>query len=128
MNTTLKDLISSLTWREVEATLYELYPDEADVVRYYKRLFWDLSNSPAAENPSEAVIYLDLFDEEEEEYYEIDLYEETVQPYTTTLEVWQQYLGFYIDPELLAKLPPSEVLAHILVEFTYGGFEEEYAE
>lgn len=129
MEVTLKDLLQDVTWAELEKKILTIYPEEDDTLDLYKRLYWDLYNLIPAENKTGATIEFELFDENEEVFYEeedITYIDADDFEVGLSLKQWQKYLGYYIPKEILEKLPKDEIIAHAFIEASYGGFTESF--
>jgi hypothetical protein len=125
MSVTFKDLINRTKWAVFEEKFLYFYPEEEEIIKWYKQLFWKLSNLDAAPNPNNLLFDLELYteDEFEEEFFDYeDVYEEEFHDYNDAK--WSEFLGYYIPFELLEELDEAEILVHIFYELTYNGANE----
>ena len=128
---TFKQLIHQITWTELEYEIVEIYPDERDLLTYYKKLFWTLCNLEADENKIGAELVLDLISEEEIREYEDDddlYFEQDFSLDELSEEDWKRYLGYYIPDDLLMEFPVATIIVHVLMEAVYGGLDNDFLE
>lgn len=127
---TLKDLIASNDWVNVEMTLMDLYPEQRREMEDFREMYRQLLETESEESPVEIV--LEKFFEEdtdEEGYVEVSGIETGEQEETESLSLeffpWKEWLGMTISERTLREYDPVEIICHCLVEMTFIGFDEE---
>lgn len=121
MKKNLKEIITSTPWKKVEEKILEFNPEEKEIIKWYKKLYWDLNTLTPYENENDTYLEFEKFEEDEEEYYED--FEEQEYDYDKILETWKYFLGYYISEEIFKKMDKSEFLAHTIIDLTYGEIE-----
>lgn len=131
VNVTLKELITRTSWAKIEEKMLAIYPEEADSLHHFKRLYWSLANLEADQNPAGAMIQFELFSDDEVEQYFDDSYDEYddyddfyEEEFTMTLDKWKKILGYFIPNEILKEIDGAEAVVHAFVEAAYGGLRE----
>ena len=143
----LSELIRKISWADVKASLLWLYPDAGEALGEYQRVFHELRQKVPAtspmrisirttfregidDEPFEEVIGMDgSLNRDQEDFKHFGhapdspiALEETA--FSLALEPWDKWLGMSIDPETLARLSESQIVAHCLWEMTFHGFTQ----
>mgnify|MGYP000861809187 FL=1 len=142
----LKELITGKDFDTIWKRLVELYPDQEDLKETYSEVFDKLQNLTVEkiEDPYEIVI--DMIDEKEEHKKlfskeEDSLTEEEFNQLGISYDVsgrksdgvkygiefvpWEEWLGMGISKETLDTFDENEIIAHVLWEMTFIGYEQE---
>lgn len=129
MKVTLKNVLQDVTWAELEKRILSIYPEEDDSLDLYKRLYWDLYNLTPIVNQTGAMIEFELFNEDEEIFYDendIEYIDADSFEVGMSLDRWKIYLGYYIPDELFEQISKAEIITHAFIEASYGGFTESF--
>lgn len=128
MNLSLKNIIEDVSWSDIEAKMLSIYPEEEDSLHFYKRLYWELINLEPDENPLGLKIEFELFDEEDEVFYDTENYDTEFDMddfmVGLTTEQWRKFLGYHVSGDMLKDLDKAEIITHAFLESNYGGFLE----
>jgi len=142
----LSDLLASVTWADVKASLLWNYPGAEDSIEDYRRAFASLRKRDAVATEMRLLLR-QTFREglDEKPFIEVtgrdgtrnrDLedfphlgqsadseYAKAETDFSLALEPWERWLGMDIDPETLSTYTASQIAAHCLWEMTFYGFE-----
>lgn len=141
------ELLSTVTWPEVETQLLEEYSDCDESIEGYSDVFYTLQQIPAAESNMRIVIY-ETFHEgfDSEPYITVSgrdgtlnkelsdfkhlnvpvdsKYANSETDYSIAMVSWDEWLGMDIDPKTNEEFTSAEVAAYCLWEMTFYGFDE----
>lgn len=128
----LLDLIRTNDWLSVELILVNLYPDQEEGIKAYKKVFHILRERTPTESDIQIVLQ-QCFDEEtnEESYVDVSGQKPSADnfPVTESLGIefvpWSEWLGMSIHPVSLKEFSELEIISHCLYEMTFFGFDEE---
>ena len=119
----VSDLIKSVKWEEFATRHKELYPDEEGVTDGYalaiercRFLVPDVCTDKE---------YIDVRLEHDQYPEVVKCDEESKELYALTFATEEKVMGLNIRQELLDRIPPIDLLVHIMWEMCLHGFEQE---
>lgn len=128
---TLIDLIKSMNWLSIENALQKLYPDFEKSMLGFKKVFENLKTLEPTENEMYIIITeqeeLRVDEDEPIEFY-TDVYgrkPDDDERYGLSFTKWENWLGMELAPESIEHYSKSEIIAHILYEISFFGFDQE---
>ncbi|MBI4524481.1 MAG: hypothetical protein HY695_11805 [Deltaproteobacteria bacterium] len=147
-NMKLSEVIGKTSWPETKASLLWNYPDAAESLPGYEKLFYllrDLPQSPTAmrliirktfregldEEPLLEVVGKDgTLNKELEDFKHLNKAEDSEYgngevEYALEFHPWEEWLGMEIDETTQRKYTYPEILAHCLWEMSFMGFDQE---
>ena len=145
---TFAELLREISWPELRSALLWCYPDTEDSLDAYRNAFCELKRLKAAQ--CEMRIVLEAVREHGEDgeseytsvsgrngtlnrelddfaYSDQDTESEFALSEATfglSFNRWDEWLGMPIDPSALVRYTPPHLVAHILWEMTFHGFEQ----
>lgn len=124
---TLKELISSATWLELDPVLKRLYPDQYESsAEGYELVLERLRLMEPEDRNDDLVLVISEREDDGETWYEVTGWSESDQThYSMSFTPWAMWLGMGIDADTLNATPAREVIVHLLWEMTWNGFSEE---
>jgi hypothetical protein len=132
-----KDLIISNSWLSVEIIFINLYPDQKEIIEYYKIVFDRLQVMEAVNDEMLIVLTEYASDNDEDENYKstyvdvagrkliADINSSFTDSYAIEFVKWDNWLGMSLAPETLENFKELEIISHCLHEMTFCGYEEE---
>lgn len=143
----LSDLVQSIGWPEIKASLLWSYPDEAQFLGGYRLVLAQLRKLVPIE--SEMRIFLRETSREgvdEKPFIEVigrngqlnrdqpgfkyfedpvdSMYANSETDFSLSFEPWEHWLGMQIDSATLAEYTAPGIVAHCLWDMTFHGFEQ----
>lgn len=142
---TLSELIATVRWADVKASLIWGYPDVEASFEDYRRVLKSLRKLEPVPSTMRIIIRKtfpeDLDGASVDEVYGRDgrlnrdrkdfpdsgqsadsSYALAETDFTLALEPWERWLGMAVDPATLADYAPAQIVAHCLWEMTFHGF------
>jgi Family of unknown function (DUF6557) len=125
----LREIIQPISWLELKPLYMELYPDNAESIEVYERIFSNLKHLSPGDSNLE--IAIEFENDPDGPYYDVSGVEtaESGSEERTTWALdfvdWSDWLDMQIEPVTLSNYRPIEIVAHCLWEMTFMGFSVE---
>jgi hypothetical protein len=119
---TLKSLIDTNLWQDVKDIFIKLYPEDEQNIEGYKAVFERLKTiKPKKKNWK---LFIETGHDDSVPYY---LYFKDNKNERCGLDFvpWNECLGMEISEETISAYSAIEIIAHVLQEITFYGFQEE---
>lgn len=123
---TFQDILLETNWDDVKSAIEKLYPNDIESIDGFKNVYYTLLSLEPIQNNDNIFIDIRFIKDDLNEYYSVSgkiPNDETF--YGIEYDKWEEWLGYYIDNNLLNNMDKTEIVAHCLWEMTWGGFTQE---
>ncbi|WP_373493108.1 DUF6557 family protein [Aquiflexum sp.] len=126
----LGEIIKTNNWLSIELTLLDLYPDQAESIDEYRKVFSLLQEMAPQKSAIEIVIEQEIDEETQElglgNVYGIDheLKDENTNSVALEFTSWDKWIGMKISELTLKEFNELEIISHCLYEMTFIAFDE----
>ncbi|GGH60264.1 hypothetical protein GCM10008014_34630 [Paenibacillus silvae] len=128
-----KEILNKVSFEAVWNVMMEYYSDMYKSKNKYQTVYESLFSQSPARNVEEMIIYIDVVDSNDS-FNEKNI-EYRVHGKNSSLEWkgywdlsasnWEDWLGFYVDQQVLESFSDEHIVALCLYEMTWFGFSEE---
>lgn len=120
-----RDVLFETLWIDVEESLLDLYPDPSENIEGYRQVYEELNSLEPSDNEDNCTIVIELqYDDiEKKNYYSVSGLIDGMT-YGIEFSPWEEWLGYYVDENLLKEMSKEEIVAHCLYEMTWAGFTQ----
>ncbi|MDT0122433.1 hypothetical protein Q9R46_07265 [Paenibacillus sp. RRE4] len=130
---TFKEILERVTFDAVWDNLIKYYPDMSQIKEKYLILYESILLQNPATNVVEMIVHIDSIDsdgDKDKKDIEYRVHGKNNSPewegyWDLSASKWGEWLGFYVDQQVLEQFSNEQIVALCLVEMTWFGFSEE---
>jgi hypothetical protein len=120
----LKELISKYNQETILARLIELYPEQEESSKGYRKVLKELSSLEIKSSEMKLNVYK-YFDEDDKRYYtNVDGIDKNNNVWAIEFTDWNEWLGMKINIKSLQEYSLLDIVCHALWEMTFCGYSQ----
>ena len=122
----LKNLINRYSDNQIIETIIELYPNQKNSKKGYKKVLEELRNKPTIQ--TNLSIVLTKVKDEDGNYVHVYGLDNNKKEWAIEYTAWGEWINMEIEIKSYKKYKKLEIIAHCLWEMTWSGFSDKWVQ